>query len=531
MFLKGGDVMDRFFAFLTLRSLDRQTRWLMLGLVGLKLLLHAAVSTHWEFQRDAFLYLAQAGHPAWGYFSTPPLTAWILALVTGIFGDGVFVVRLIPALVSCMTLVIVIQMVQRLGGGRLAMLLAGISFLLSPAFLRTGTLIQPVVFDLFFWTLAGYALIRLIQTGGTRYWYILAVILALAWYAKYSIGVLILAILPGLLVSRRRSLLFSHHPWLASLVGLLIILPNLAWQWSYHWPVIHHMQELQTTQLVHVRLVEFLGMQLAMNAHAVVIWLAGIVALFVEWPNGRLRPLGWITVFVFVIIIQLQGKFYYTLGVYPLLMAVGGVALEFLLHRWHPRWGRLLLGLLILIGLPILPFGAPVLAPPKMAAYSDFWRTRGLQGLLRWEDGNLYQLPQDHADMIGWQAMAEMTLDAYASLSADEQARAILYGDNYGQAGALRYYGLKRGYAEPLCFNDQFLFWAPETLSADIIVELSDPGDDPPPHYDHVKLVATYENPLSRNHGARVYLCRGPQKALVEYYLNIIHWRKETFGH
>ena len=65
-----------------------------------KLLIHLLTATNYGFQRDAYLYLAQSQHLDWGFFSTPPLTAWVTRIHTLLWGDSLLAVRLLPALIG-----------------------------------------------------------------------------------------------------------------------------------------------------------------------------------------------------------------------------------------------------------------------------------------------------------------------------------------------------------------------------------------------------------------------------------------------
>ncbi|HEX4849245.1 MAG TPA: hypothetical protein VFV08_00495, partial [Puia sp.] len=98
----------------------------------------------------------------------------------------------------------------------------------------------------------------------------------------------------------------------------------------------------------------------------------------------------------------------------------------------------------------------------------------GRTGALRWEDLKDHPLPQDFADMLGWKEMARKMADAYNTLDSNEKKHAILFCDNYGQAGAVNYYG--RQYKLPLAYSDNasFFYWMPDSLKFDNLVLLTD---------------------------------------------------------
>jgi len=163
----------------------------------------------------------------------------------------------------------------------------------------------------------------------------------------------------------------SKYFGIGLLLGFLIILPNLIWQHAHNWPVIGHMEELRRTQLVNVRVGDFIVLQFLMNLHAVIVWLLGLIFLLFDQAGKKFRVLGLTFLFTVFILMMLSGKAYYTLGVYSMLFAAGGVAIE----NWFAARRRFLkpamLAVMILIFLPVLPYSLPVLSFDKMASYAQ----------------------------------------------------------------------------------------------------------------------------------------------------------------
>ena len=205
---------------------------LILGLAFIKLLVHFLTNTNYELQRDAFLYLAQADHLAFGFSSIPPLTPFLAKISQLFLGDSVFAIRLLPALIGSASILLIGKIVLDLGGKWWAVLIACLTFLVSPAFLRSNTLLQPVSFNQFFWLISTYIILKLIQSRDTKYWIHLGIIWGLAFLNKYSIVFLALAFLLALLITPDRKLIKSKNFFWGALIGFLIILPkfNLAIQ-------------------------------------------------------------------------------------------------------------------------------------------------------------------------------------------------------------------------------------------------------------------------------------------------------------
>jgi len=506
--------------------------WLLIGgLVLLKLLLHFLTNTNYELHRDAFLYLAEGDHLDFGYLSVPPSIAVFARLTTSIFGDSVFAVRLFPALLGAASIILVALIVKELGGKSWAIVLSGCAFIVSPAFLRSNTLFQPVSFDEFYWLLAGYFMVKLLKTGHPKFWIHLGIVFGLGFLNKYSIAVLAFAFALSLSLTPARKLFRSKYLLLGAGSGFLLIFPNLIWQWSHRWPVVGHLAELRENQLVHVTIPDFLLAQLWMNFPAIPVWGCGLLFLLFHKEGKPYRSLGYTVLAVALILLLLRGKPYYTLGIYPLLFAAGGFALETWLHkRWRfLKWAAL--GMMILLALPALPYSLPVLPYDKMRVYAEQSKRYGMEGALRWEDGRIHPLPQDYADMIGWEELGKLAADAYHRLSAEERERCAIYAENYGQAGAIKYHGRKYGLPEPVSFDDNFLLWAPDSLENLLaFIYVNDEfGEDIQHFFAEVTLAGQLSNPYAREYGLGVYLCKHPKPELGEFYSEKVRQLKQRF--
>ncbi len=490
----------------------------LLFLVLAKSALHFYANTLWGFHRDEFLYLSLGRHLDWGYWSNPPLIGWVSALLQATVGDSLFAIRLFPMLTSCALLVLVVLMARELGAGRYGQFLAGAAMLLTPANLRPGMLFQPVMPDIFFWSLLAYLVIRYINTEHRRYILFFGLVFGLSFLNKYSTAFALLGIAGALLLSPYRRALWSREAGLAALIALALALPNLIWQYRHGFPVVTHMQELSEYQLVNVRARDFLTSQLFMNLPVIPVWAAGLIWFF-QPANRRYRLMGWYFALVFLLLLALRGKPYYTLGLYPPLIAAGAVWWESALSR---AWQRVALpALMTLILLPALPLGLPVLPLPKMMQYCAYLTEEvGFDGPMRWEDGRVHPLPQDYADMMGWEELAQLAVRACRAAEGEDF---FLYCENYGQAGAVDYYGKGQGIPPAVSFSDTYRLWLPRTTSANTLIYINDElGEDVAELFEDIQLIGAISNPHARERGTSVYLCRRPRRPLPEFWDEVV---------
>ncbi|WP_022825959.1 glycosyltransferase family 39 protein [Hymenobacter norwichensis] len=473
-------------------------------------------SRAYELHRDEYLYLNYGHHLAWGYLEVPPLTA-VQSWLTLALGGGWFWVKLWPILWGSITVYLVARLAQRVGGGWFAVALAGIGYVVS-AYARLNFLFQPNSFEVLAFTGAVYALVRHLQTSEPRYLYALGVLLGVGALNKYTTFFFVGALLASLLLTPQRRLLLTRHWWGAAVLALLLWLPNMLWQLAHGVPFLHHMALLKESQLVHVSVADFWKDQLLMCFPAVWIWVPGLLALLFYQPFRTYRVVGFIYLAGLLILTVLHGKSYYALGYYPVLLSFGAVWLEPQLARF--RWGvvarPILLAVPVLLILPVLPFLFTLYPPAHMQRIGPQYQSLGI---LRWEDGQNHPLPQDYADMVGWQELADKTWQAYQHLPNSTRQFTLIKCDNYGQAGAINYYNRHRPLPAAHSFNGSYLFWFPPRPAQPyrhlLLVGEGNPSELVP-YFRTLQKVGEITNPYARELGTTIYLGTDPSAALLD---------------
>lgn len=456
----------------------------------------------YELHRDEYLYYEQGQHPDLGYLENPPLIA-ALAAISSLFGGSIFWIKFWPSLFGAATLWLTTRIVKELGGGWYAQLLAALGILFS-AYLRIHFLFQPNFLDIFFWTLSAYFLVRFSKTDVNKHLFYLAVSLALGWYSKYSVLFFIAALLLALLLSHHRKVFLRKSFWLALLLGVILIAPNVVWQYWHNWPLFHHMQELQETQLQHLNRADFLKEQILMLLPVVFLWIGGVIWLL---GQRKYHVVAYCFLLILLLIMFGSGKGYYALGAYPMVLAAGGVWAERI--TVHRRWLRFAFPVVVLLlSLPFVPVLLPMQKPEEMAVFNKKYALDKL-GLLRWEDGNDHPLQQDFADMLGWKELTEKTEKLFKQQPDSAKASTLVYCANYGLAASMKYYA-KDDYFRQKIFseNGTFLLWTPSRLYFRHLIYI----DDEMPERDDavlnrfavIKIVDSCTNPYSRQYGTKV---------------------------
>jgi 4-amino-4-deoxy-L-arabinose transferase-like glycosyltransferase len=414
--------------------MTKKTILLIVFIVAKFVLQYILVNPAYELQRDEFLHLDQAHHLACGYVSVPPVTSWISCIIF-FLGNTLFWIRFFPALFGALTIVVVWKAIDALKGNLFALVL-GATCVLFSALLRLNILYQPNSLDVLCWVSFCFVLIKYCTTENYKWFYIGMAVLAFGFLNKYNIVFLLAGILPALVLTKF-SIFRNKHFYFSILLFLLLILPNLIWQYNNNFPVYHHMLELAKTQLIHVSRWNFLKEQLYFFVGSLFVILPGFYALLFYPPFKKYRFFFWALCFTLIIFTCLKAKSYYAMGLYPIYIAFGAVYLETRLKYSKRKNYLQALAILIPILFFILMFQImfPNKSPNYIINHSELYIK---YGLLRWEDGKDHALPQDYADMIGWKEMAHKTDSIYATLPGKENT--LILCDNYGEAGAINYY-------------------------------------------------------------------------------------------
>ena len=190
---------------------------------------------------DEAQYWLWSLHPAWGYYSKPPLVAWLIALTTGALGESEAAVRLSAPLLHFGTALVVFHIGKRLYDARVGFWSA-LAYATLPGVSVSAALISTDAPLLLAWAAALYAFIRARETGGGRWWYAVGAAAGIGLLAKFAMAYWLLSALLYLLLFRdeRRHLAGFAR---AAILALLIYLPNFVWNFTHGFVSYRHTQE------------------------------------------------------------------------------------------------------------------------------------------------------------------------------------------------------------------------------------------------------------------------------------------------
>jgi Dolichyl-phosphate-mannose-protein mannosyltransferase len=489
------------------------------GSALVKLLLQFAGVAHYGFFRDELYYMACSRHLAWGYVDQPPLVALVAWFANHFLGNSLISYRLLPVLAGAAIVCITGLFTRDLGGGRFAQLLACIGILFAPAYFAFDSFLSMNAFEPLFWLLCAWIVLRIVKGASPLLWLAFGAVAGIGLENKHTMLVFGFAVVAGLVLSGNLKLLWSKWVWIAALVAFAIFLPNLIWESRHAWPQFEVVRNAREFKNVRMSPLLFLGDQvLFLNPAALPLWLAGLVWFLFAREGKRYRFFGFAYLIVIGIFIALDGKSYYPLPFYPMLMAAGGVALESFAAAALWQWLRVACpALLILGGIVTVPFGVPLLPVNLFLRYSQIIP---IAHYAKTEQDATVALPQLYADMMGWQNTAATVSRVYHQLPKSEQADCAILAGNYGEAGAIDYYGPALGLPKAISGHNSYYDWGPRNYSGNCVILFGDRSGELKELFGDVQQVATISNPLAMpvERQLVVYLCRKPRAPLAELW-------------
>jgi hypothetical protein len=341
---------------------------------------------------------------------------------------------------------------------------------------------------------------------------------------KISFLYLGLALAAGLLLTSRRSQFRRWQLWAGGGIALAFLLPYILWNAARGFPTVEFWGNYGS-KVAPAGPLEFILQQIfIMHPFTLPVWLAGLVYFFL--PSGKShRPLGWMYL-VLLAVFMIQGaKFYFLAPYYPVLLAAGAYQAERLTARRFSGWARG--SALAAVGL-----GGLILAPAAMPLLPVDWEIRYQQAIggvvsVNSEASESGVLPQNLADQFGWRELAASFADVYNRLSEEDKAKACIFTSNYGEAGALEFFGREPGLPPVISGHNSYFQWGPGSCTGDVILYYGyDTERELRSLFQSVEWIGLthceYCMPYENNRS--IYLCKGIKRPLGEIWQDVKHY-------
>ncbi|HET9017560.1 MAG TPA: hypothetical protein VFN57_18310, partial [Thermomicrobiaceae bacterium] len=203
-----------------------------------------------------------------------------------------------------------------------------------------------------------------------------------------------------------------------------------------------------------------------------------------------------------------------------MVFAAGGCLLEGIRRRWVlPVYGAAL----AVSGALLAPLAMPVLPPASFVQHYGFLTGAGNGGAGQSTSG---ALPQYLGDRFGWRGMAATVSRVYTALPAADRARACVFTENYGEAGALDLYRASEPLPPAISGHNSYYLWGPGACSGRVLITVGIPRADLARGYRSVARAATIrcDYCMPEENDVPVYVARDPVESVAALWPTTRHY-------
>ena len=476
--------------------------------------IHIVRAGAYGYQRDELYFISCARHLAWGYVDQPPLIALIAKISLALFGDSLYAIRLLPAVAAAAIVVLTGRLARRLGGSLAAQILAMLGIALAPFYLAVGNLLTMNAFEPLLWIGAAYLFVKANEDDAPLTWAALGLVCGLGLIDKYSMFFFLGSSVVAIAMTSSRRALLRPGVALAAAIAFAIVAPTLVWQARHGWPqleLLHHAAAAKNVALGPLDF--FLQQILMMGPLAAPLWIAGLVSLM----RGRsaLRWYAFAYVILSIVYLVLGAKVYYLAPISPVLFAAGSVSVAAFAQRWPgARFGYP--ALLFAAGFAIAPEAYPLLPLPAFLQYQRVFDVRGIK-MEKHPEG---LVPQQFADMLGWDTLVRTLARACATLTPAERREAVILTGDYGQASAVDFLGPQYGLPPAISGHNNYYLYGTGGASGNLVLAIGIPEAQLRGEFGVVRQVGLYHDAyvLPDFNDLPIYACSHPVRPLAAWW-------------
>jgi len=496
-------------------SFPRSDAALIGAFACLKLFLHLPFLGRWGFHHDELYFLACGRHLAFGYVDHSPMVPWIARLSEEFMPGSLVGMRMFSLLAGVAVVVLTALLTRRLGGGRFAQVLACLTMITAPVFLRVNGLLCIPAFEILFWIGGSYLAMVAVDEKRPRLWLAVGLLAGLGLMTKHSLLFFGFGLAVAIVLTPARRALAT--PWLfaGGALAFVIFLPNLLWQIANGWPTLEFFRQINEHTMSGISPFQFLaGQVLYLGPATASVWLAGLAFFFATDIGRRFRLLGIIYVAVLILLMVLKSKIYYLAPAYPPLIAGGAVLWERVSES--RRWLRTALPALVVVGgLALVPLSLPIMPLPTTERFVETVTFGAFE--------DIFELTGDLRGMFAWEERVDAIAEVYHALPAEEREKTSIYAGWYGPAGAIDLFGPARGLPSAASEHMSYHLWGPPSASLEpapleTLIAVNTSVESMSVYFEEVtvakEMVLENVNPWDRVF--RVLVCRRPKVDLRE---------------
>ncbi len=468
--------------------------------------------------RDELYYLAHSNHLGFGYVDHPPLIGWITWFTRSVLGDSIYAVRFFPAVAAGLAVYITAAITRQLGGGRFAQALAALAVVMAPGYIGLFSTLSMNSFDVVFWSLVVAVFVRILKSDDLRLWLLFGVVAGIGLENKISVLFLGFGLVVGLLLTRSWEHFRSKWFWLGGVISAVLFMPYVIWQVVNGWPTLEFMHNAATFKNVALSPAAFLSEQfLRMNPVALPLWLGGLVWYLIAREGRRYRALGWAFLTILAVMLTQNAKAYYMSPAFPMLFAAGGVVFERAAAHRSFGWLKVAVPTLVLIsGCLLAPLAKPLLSVDAFVRYSS---AIGIAPRPE-EHHEMGRLPQYFADRFGWRELASTVAKIRESLPPGDRELACVFGQNYGQAGAIDFFRKDYDLPPAISGHNSYFIWGPGNCTGQVLIVIEGEQEELEQIFEEVTLADrfTCRDCMPYENNKPIWVCRRSRLSIEEVW-------------
>ena len=422
--------------------------------------LFANAFTNYGIFRDELYYIACSKRLAAGYVDQPPFSIYVLYIIRIIFGDSLFAIRFLPAVLSGLTVFLVGIITNEMGGGKIAITIASIAVTLTPVYLGLNTIYSMNCIDLFLWAFAYLIVLRLMKSEDKRLWFLLGLVFGIGLLNKISMGWFIAGFYIAFALTEKRKYYKTIYPWLTAVIALIIFSPFIIWNITHNFAHLEFIRNASSEKYSGLTRLDFVkDLIFTMDPISIIVWLPGVFYYFFNKNGKNFIQLGIIFLTTFLILlVNPHTQAYYMTPAMLILFPAGSILIDRLSEKRLFAYVKYSIIVLLILTAVLTPFALPLLPVKRYIAYAESFGIKPSTA----EGKKLTRLPQFYADMFGWQKFAETVSTVYQSVPDSEKAVTVVYTSNYGEAGAIEYYSKKYSLPAVICPQNNYWYWGLE---------------------------------------------------------------------
>ena len=128
--------------------------------------------------------------------------------------------------------------------------------------------------------------------------------------------------------------------------------------------------------------------------------------------------------------------------------------------------------------------------------------------------------------MFGWREMTAAVGEAFQALPPEDRSRAVFLANNYGEAGAIDFYGAPWHLPPAISGHNNYFLWGPGGHDGSVILRVGRKREDLLQAYASVEAVGRIEHPYAMPYetGLTLWLCRDRKVPLQADWATFKHY-------